>query len=668
MKESVRKELCFILGIFIFAFAVRFVYLLQMRGSPFFDMPIMDAEYHDQWAQMISKGEDITEGVFFRAPLYPYFLALIYKLFGYSYFMARLIQFLIGSLSCVLVYLVGRKVFNRRIATMAGVMASLYGVLIYFDGELLLPVLEVFLDLLFVLVYLRAMEKPSYKRWLFCGLLLGLSALVRPNILLVGAAFFFWIFWEFRNQTEFKFPEVVSSPSLFYALCLAFGAILIIFPVTLRNYVKGHDFVLIASQGGMNFYIGNNAQSDGVSAILPGARSTWWGSYEDAIRIAEKTIGKSLKPSEVSRFWYKEGLKFAITQPVNFLKLMLKKFILFWNGNELSNNRDFYFFARGVPLLKPLIWRFIIYFPFGLIAPLALVGIILSHWKTTNYSVKGRRNAMVLGIFIFVYMLSIILFFVTARYRVPILPVLIIFGAYATDRLASMIKERRTLQFGKYLLIFLIISVLVNLEIPGYSTANPGQAHYTLGVAYSKKGDMTKAEEEYQKAVLYNPNLGEAYANLGAIYGDQGKHQLALEYYQKALEKGTDSAFIFYNLGIEYYNHGFLDESQKMCELSLSLRENDPKVHYLLGETFLRKRMINEAIQAYKNTVRFDPQSASAFYRLGTIYQQMGEKEEAIKNLEEFVKLGKGEPGQMENVRRLWEELKGSIPSKTEIK
>ena len=645
MRGSARKEACFVIGIFIFAFAVRFIYLTQMKSSPLFDTPSMDAEYHDQWAQTILAGEDFTEGVFFRAPLYPYFLALIYKIFGHNYFMARLIQFLIGSLSCVLVYLLGKKVFNKRTGRIAGLLACLYGVLIYFEGELLIPILPVFLNLLLVLALFHAKEKPSNKMWILCGVILGLSALARPNILLVGVAIIIWILLKFRSNAK-----KIGSKSVIYAGCFALGAILIISPATLRNYIKGEDFVLIASQGGMNFFIGNNPQSDGVSAILPGARTTWWGSYQDAKNMAEKATNKRLKPSEVSRFWYIEGLKFATREPFRFLKLMAKKLILFWNGNELSNNRDFYFFARNTPLLKLLIWRFVIYFPFGLIVPLAIWGIILSH--------REKKEVLILEIFLFVYMLSVILFFVTARYRVPLIPVFILFSAYALDRLITKIRQRKIFEFGKYLVFLLIILIPFNIEIPGYSSANPGRAHYTLGVVYSKKGEKVKAEEEYQKALLYNPNLAEAYVNLGSIYGDQGKPKLALEYYQKALQTGADSAFVLYNIGIEYHNQGLLDQAQRNYELSLSMRDENPKVYYLLGEIYLRKGMVEEAVGEYERTISLDPQYTLAFHRLGTIYRQMGKREKAIYYLESFVRLWQGEPDQIENVVKLLEELK----------
>lgn len=645
MRRSPQKDAYFAIGIFIFAFAIRFVYLTQMTSSPLFDTPTMDAEYHDQWAQTLLKGEDFTEGVFFRAPLYPYFLAVSYRILGHNYFLVRLLQFLIGSFCCVLIYMLGKKLFNQRAAAIAAILASLNGVAIYFEGELLIPVLLVFLDMLLLLVLFWASEKPSYRRWVLCGALLGLSALARPNILLVGVAFLLWIILHFRGKAEAK------SRSLVYAGYFALGAILVISPVTLRNFLKGGDFVLIASQGGMNFYIGNNPQSDGASAVLPGARTTWWGSYQDAKNMAEETSNRSLKPSEVSRFWYVQGLKFMAKEPVNFLKLVAKKFLLFWNGNELSNNRDFYFFARSAPLLKLLIWRFLIYFPFGLIAPLALVGIVLSH--------REKKDVLILELFLFVYMLSVILFFVTARYRVPVIPVLVLFSAYALDRLAHMMKQRGIVEFGKYLLIFLVLVIPINVQIPGYSSANPGQAHYSLGVLYSKKGDKVKAKEQFHKALLYNPALAEAAVNLGSIYGDEGKHKLALEYYGKALQTGADSAFVLYNIGIEYHNQGVLDQAQRNYELSLSITEDDPKVHYLLAEIYLRQGLVEKAISEYESTLRYDPGYALAFYGLGTIYHQLGQNKAAITNFENFVRLWEGEPGRIENVVRLLKELKG---------
>jgi 4-amino-4-deoxy-L-arabinose transferase-like glycosyltransferase/cytochrome c-type biogenesis protein CcmH/NrfG len=645
MKRRLSETHYWAAGIFLLALAVRLVYLWQMKSSPLFDSPMMDAEYHDQWAQAIVAGGDFTGGVFFRAPLYPYFLALVYGFFGHNYLMARMVQFLIGSLSCVLVYSLAKRVFNRRTAAIAGVAASLYGVLIYFDGELLIPVLLVFLDLILILSLLWADHRPSYAGWGVCGAVLGLSALARPNILLVGAALLVWMILRSGGK-----KGAAGSKPLLWAGCFVLGAMVIVSPVTVRNYVKGHDLVLIASQGGMNFYIGNNARSDGASAILPGARATWWGSYDDAREMAEKASGKSLKPSQVSRYWYIQGLKFATGKPSAFLELMAKKFALFWNGNELSNNRDFYFFARSTPVLSLLIWRQLIFFPFGLVVPLAILGIFFSH--------RERKKVAVLEIFLLFYMLSIILFFVTARYRVPLIPVFIIFAAYALDRLILQIRQRRCFEFAKYVGVFLLICIPVNLRIPGYSDSNPGQAHYTLGVTYADRGDMVKAEEEYQTALSLNPAITEAYVNLGSIYGDRGDHQRSLEYYRTALKMGADSALVLYNIAIEYYNQGLLDQAKENFESSLAIRDDNPQAHYLLGETYGRMQMPEEAIKQYQNAIGQDSSYAMPYYRLGMIYNRMGDRQKTIENLEEFLRLWKGDRERVAKVGELLEELK----------
>jgi len=134
-----------------------------------FDAPIMDAKYHDQWAQAIRHGQPFHQGPYFRAPLYPYFLALIYSLFGHSYLAPRILQFLIGSLSVVLIYFLGKRTFGPAVGRIAAVLAAVYGTFIYFEGELLIPVLIIFLDLLLILAILSTEERPGGWRWLGCG-------------------------------------------------------------------------------------------------------------------------------------------------------------------------------------------------------------------------------------------------------------------------------------------------------------------------------------------------------------------------------------------------------------------------------------------------------------------------------------------------------------------
>src|SRR5690349_16383261 len=151
MDEKIRQRplrLCAYL--FLGALAVRLLYLSQYANSPFFWVPALDSLYHDLHAQAIAAGRSDHQA-FFRAPLYYYCLAGIYWLFGHSFWAARLTQAALGAVSCVLLYLLGQRLFRPTVGLIAAITMALYGPLVYFDGELLSPVLEVFLDLCFLL-------------------------------------------------------------------------------------------------------------------------------------------------------------------------------------------------------------------------------------------------------------------------------------------------------------------------------------------------------------------------------------------------------------------------------------------------------------------------------------------------------------------------------------
>src|SRR5439155_17987221 len=119
-----------LLGILAVALALRVVYVLQSRASPAFDEPQMDAQYHVEWAQAFAEGRDYQTGPFFRAPLYPWFLGLLFQLFGDDLLLPRLVQAAIGTLSCALVYMVGARAFDRRTGLVAAAIAAAYWILI----------------------------------------------------------------------------------------------------------------------------------------------------------------------------------------------------------------------------------------------------------------------------------------------------------------------------------------------------------------------------------------------------------------------------------------------------------------------------------------------------------------------------------------------------------
>jgi hypothetical protein len=90
-------ESCMPFLIFLVALSVRLLHVWQIRRTPFFDVLMGDAGGYDQWAQRLAAGDWIGKDVFYQAPLYPYFLGVLYALFDRDLLIVRIVQAVIGS-------------------------------------------------------------------------------------------------------------------------------------------------------------------------------------------------------------------------------------------------------------------------------------------------------------------------------------------------------------------------------------------------------------------------------------------------------------------------------------------------------------------------------------------------------------------------------------------
>ncbi len=281
--------------IFLTALSIRIVYLNQASSVPTFEYPIMDEKYHVQLVQQINSESGYPDEPFYRAPLYPYFLAFLFKITDESFYWTRLVQLALGSFLALLVYVIALRLFNKRIATWSGFITALYPTLIYFEAALLIESIMPLLTLLLVWQLYRCQQTLSAIDFLVAGILLGVAGLARPNILVLGPFLFIWIALIVKPKLGWK--KALAR----YAL-IAIASILVILPVTIRNYTAGNDSVFIAWQGGFNFFLGNNRTASGWSAKVERIDMTWEGGYNLAIVLAEKVERRNLKFSEVSDF------------------------------------------------------------------------------------------------------------------------------------------------------------------------------------------------------------------------------------------------------------------------------------------------------------------------------------------------------------------------------
>ncbi len=669
LRKSHLIDLALIFGL---AFVLRIVFFfLNKANNPLFYQPIMDSLYHLKWAQEILSGNFWGSEVFFRAPLYPYLLAFLYKLGGSSIGFVSLVQHLIGSLTCVLVYLLSREFFSRNVSLLAGLFAALYWPFIYYEGELLIVTLILFLDLLLLWCLAIALKRWDLRYFLAAGLLLGLSAIARPSILVMVLVLPIVIRYGATARREQRpKPRWMGETALVLA-----GAAIVILPVIIRNYVIGRDIVPIASQGGVNFFIGNNPESDGRTAVVPGTRPDWWGGYYDTIERAERDMGRKLKPSEVSNYYFRKGFEFIFSSPGQAARLFLRKFYLFWSAGERSNNKYIYFFWHlsgmgRIPL--PGFW---------LITPLAILGGVLL-WRQ-------RARLALLYLFVVSYMLGVVAFFVNARFRLPVVPVLIVFAAYGVFYFVVTYRHRSFLAL-KALLILALCVFAVNYDLLTFrenKTREDSISHYSLGNAYLKMrrkdlalSEYEKARETYERYPVpgYRKIARNVDYNMGTLYWEMGLCSRAIP----ALERvgGSDEYAIIAkeNLADCYLKKGRVFDAIRLYEQILSLRPQERPA--LIGlarayrsagmidrsETILRSLLerpdhaggevdfelalimeqrgdINGALECFEAAARDPSYRADAYLGMARIYHQIGKENEAREYLSRARALQQGQ-------------------------
>ncbi|MCX6375503.1 MAG: glycosyltransferase family 39 protein, partial [Armatimonadetes bacterium] len=306
MSEKAKPEIrraAWMAPLFIFAcaFAARMIFVLQAKDSPFWRVPLVDARtYHELALEMLNTSwlaplpttaEHCTP--YFQPPLYQAFLALIYLLSGKSVMAAIIVQYLLGSISCVLAYLIGRRLFSHRVGFLAGIAMALTATQIYYDGRLLPVALITILNLTIILLALKQLDRMAVWRWPVIGLLTGLSAIARPDIVLFLPVLLVWM-WRERDK-------LLPKRATFWICVLMVMAAIPIGLVALRNRTVGKDSVLISWNGGVNFLIGNNPSMERTVAILPGIE--WEGLINEPMMRTGST-----KPSVWDRYFYRTAL------------------------------------------------------------------------------------------------------------------------------------------------------------------------------------------------------------------------------------------------------------------------------------------------------------------------------------------------------------------------
>ena len=669
------------IAIFVTAFVLRLIYLYQIRPIPLFDNLGGDPLTYDLWAHRIVAGDLLGTGVFYQAPLYPYFLACLEILLGHDLWSVRLVEIALGAAACSLAYVAGSEFFSAKAGIIAGLFLAFYAPAIFYSAVIDKTAIDLFLVTL--LLVLLAKESLSQRRAasLPIGLTLGLLALSRENALVWVPIISVWL-WLGRDRNR------VQRVAWFTA-----GLCLVLLPIGLRNLKAGGEFTLTTSQAGANFFIGNNPQADGTYASVRQATGDHQFEEGEATELAEQLSGRRLSSAEVSRFWFQRSWEYIRSQPLSWMRLLLRKWFLTWNIREIEDSDDFYIYQQWSPLLKALGRAG----NFSILAGLAAAGCVLT-WRQW-------RSLWLLYILLGSFAFGVALFYVYGRYRYAMIPLLALFAGAAIAEAQTLLVQRRFKAFLFGSAVFAVSAAVTYLPIPvslspsaeGYNNLgrayelkgdhdlairnaqealrvdpNYGVAHFNLGNVYSNLGRRNEAIREYREAIRILPrfveprvyigrdlvSMGdtdaamaeyrealrirptpEAYADLGSILSSQGKLDEAIEHYRAALRLNRSVVPFRMNLALLLIKRGRLDEAADEYREILKINSGVAEAHNNLGLIFVSKGKIDEGIEEYRNALRLKPDFALAHNNLGDALLIKGRAEEAVLHFRKALEL-----------------------------
>lgn len=547
-REQARSPWPGTILIALVALALRAGYLYYYSGLPDWNWLTVDNWYHHNWAGTIADGDLLGGTTYFRAPLYVWLLGLLYAVFGASIWVARLFGLALGVVAPLLTRRLAERVYSPSAGLIAGLLHACYPVAIYFDLELLLDPLFTVLLQLCLLALMRWWDRPGSATALLTGLAFGLASLARPTALVLAAAVL--AIMLLRTAVAARFKEAT--------LC-TLGLMLVIAPVTIRNVAVADDPVLIASQGGINFFIGNNDASDGVSAVLPQPYGHNW-QLADIVYEAEKVHDRTLRPGEVSAYWTDRAIDWIEAHPSAFLTRSLAKVGLQFSNEEFSNNRNLAEFFNRVPLLK---WNPL---SFGVLVPLAVLGLV--GWR-------DNRKLWVLILLLLLYVVAGSVFFVNARFRLAVLPLYFVLAAGGTVSLPRLIPPTRPRSL--LLILLALVAGFASFQTQAQDARQRGPVTLLAraGEAFGT-ADFSRALGLYRQAYAVDPMYPEVSLGLGAAFFRLGSADSARYYFTREIALHPQRVKGYTNLASLLLVSGDTVGSAQLCSSARSVRPFDP--------------------------------------------------------------------------------------------
>lgn len=613
----------------LLALLVRLAYAWSIRNTPLAEILLIDSETYDRLARLILDGQFHGETVYSMNVLYPYFLAGVYTLLGDGVLPVLVVQAVLDSVTCLLLIWIGLRLMGRAPALIAGLGYALYGPAVFYTGTLLTPTLINLLAMGALALLVRYRSRPQVVSATLAGVVLGLCALGRGNAMLMVPL-----------ATPLFLLAVPRRRAVVHWLAFAVGAAAVTGAVTLRNFLVEKELVPVAANYAA-FYIGHNADANGLytmPSFTSGAafEDEVWGTRE---AISAK-VGRELSLAETSQYLFQEGMRYVRDHPVEDFKLAARKFYFFWNRTESPTNLNYYFARDFSPVLR------MVPLGMGILAPLGLLGMILAR--------KRWRELLVLYLYAVIFPLTGVLFFVSAEYRLPIVPVLLLFAGDAGVRLWGALRGsrsgKRATEHPSRRAVLITSAVLLPALLVACHVRTPLLAAQSLkrvdylnfGTLYRLRGDLDRSRDMLQRSLAIDPRYARAYSSLAETERLAGNTQRAAQLLAEASRYGESGSAVQDPMAQDMLSAGMLYREGEYTEALLAFQallrtavqsgnqDQARQIQNNIGLCRYKLGNLEAASEIFSGILQKDPTYVKAYNNLALVREKQFQFEEAL--------------------------------------
>ena len=572
------------LALVLSAAAIQTVFLLETAHALIFRYPLVDAATYHYQAVAILAGKG-TSGAFWQPPGYPHVLAALEWLCGgASPGAARALQaLLLAPLLSLFVWRVGRRLLPTGWAFAAGFITCITGPLLFYASQLLPAAPAAVLVTAAFLLVLRAGERPTVWRWLTAGMVTGLATLmVATAVALVPVmAWFAWRSSKGRRMCVLHVAALVAG----VALC--------VLPVSLRNLARTGHWVWLSTNDGINFYVGNSRNWRVTLSTQPGL------DWDKLVRLPY-TQGNAQDDIGAARWFRRQTLREMRGDSAGAIARLILKSVAFWHGREIPRNLDLYGWRNESVLLRTTVWHGYTYFPTGLLVPLAVVGVIV---------LRRRREGVFLIAAMVAFGLLVALFFPCSRYRVPLLPGLVVLAAAGLNTLTSAVCAGRPRTAAFLVIVAVVVGVATNVPLRWPTDVVRYDAHLqnAVGAAADMRRDLVTAKTCYEEAVRLDPQFADAYFNLGTVYERLSDKKRAETCYADALASRYDHDKARINFALLLARRNQLAEALHHLAIAETVSPLNAGAWFNHAAILLQAGRRREALEPLRRAAELDP-------------------------------------------------------------